>query len=364
MSVETTAWAKQQTCGCPCSKAVLLELANWSRADGICEFRRVGDIALVIEVSERTVQRALRHLETPRGEGGLGLIRRIARSRRDGGQQANCFELVGYLYPGDILSPPLPDSECGCDIQTPPGDTVSPPGCQTDGGGGDRDVTPYRELESNLIDSPQSPPRRKTQRSPIAADWSVPEIAALPQTARDLAVQWPRGAYQAEAEAFHQHWLGRGERRANWDALWFARIPLLHPSVMRAGQAGIAFAFKSPPPSDTPPINLSPVRARAAETPLSERMRTTLQAAVPESAWANYLSHAAYRFEGQVLRVTVRSDFMRNWFETNFAAAILAAAQRIAPATTRLRIEAEAHWPCPSGEAAKATPPASPHVHM
>lgn len=363
MSVETTAWAKQQICGCPCSKAALLELANWARADGISEFRRVGDIAGVVEVSERTVQRALRHLEAPRGEGGLGLIRRIARNRRDCGQQVNCFELVGYLYPGDILSPPLVESESGGGIQTPPGDTVSPGGCQVDGGGGDGHVTPYRELESNLIDSPHSPPPGKTSRTPIATDWSVPKIPALPQTARDLASQWPPGAYEAEAEAFHQHWLGRGERRANWDALWFARVPLLHPSVMRAGQAGIAFASKEPT-ADGAPINLPPVRARAGETPLSQRMRTTLQAAVPEGAWASYLSHAAYRFDGQVLRVTVRSDFMRSWFEANFVTAILTAAQRIAPATSRLQIEAEAYWPCASEKPARAARQAKPSVHI
>lgn len=186
----------------------------------------------------------------------------------------------------------------------------------------------------------------------------------MPQTARDLACQWPQGTYQAEADAFHQHWLGRGERRANWEALWFARVPLLHPSVMRARQAGITFASKEPGIGDGAQIKLVPVRARAAETAQSERMRTTLQAAVPEGAWANYLNHAAYRFEGQVLRVTVRSDFMRSWIEANFTAVILAAAQRIVPATARLLIEAEAHWPCASPEPARATLQTISHVHM
>ena len=76
MSIETIAWAKRQICGCPFAKAVLIELANWSRADGICEFRKVSDIANVTEVSERTVQRALKRLEdspiAPLHGGGCG----------------------------------------------------------------------------------------------------------------------------------------------------------------------------------------------------------------------------------------------------------------------------------------------------
>ncbi|MED5543917.1 MAG: helix-turn-helix domain-containing protein [Pseudomonadota bacterium] len=133
MSKETLAWAKQQRCGSATAKAVLLELANWARANGICEYRRVKDIARVIEVSERSVQRALHKLEAGPDEGGLALIRRMRRRGKDGGQLANCFELVGYV-PGDTMS-------------LPP-DTRSLGRRHGGGGPGDRDVTPYLNQES------------------------------------------------------------------------------------------------------------------------------------------------------------------------------------------------------------------------
>ena len=347
MSVETMGWAKLQVCGCPYAKAVLIELANWARADGICEFRRVNDIATVVEISERSVQRALRLLETPKADGGRGLIRRVARSRRDGGQQANCFELVGYIYPGDQQSPPSRNAESNRGRPSPPGDRPSPPGCPMDGGGGDHLVTPYRELESNLIDSPQSPPRSDVPRKPIADDWLAPTIDQLPSTAWELAEQWPHGAYEAEAEAFHQHWLGRGDRRANWDALWSARIPLLHSSVMRAGKAGVLFCANLPTAGQESRAlqDHSPVKALSLETGRSLQLRQTLQAAVSEGDWTNYLSLAAYQFCGPRLRVIVRSDFMRNWVEANFGKVILTAAQRLDPAVSCVCVEAEASWP-------------------
>ena len=169
----------------------------------------------------------------------------------------------------------------------------------------------------------------------------------LPPTAWELAEQWPHGAYEAEAEAFHQHWLGRGDRRANWDALWSARIPLLHPSVMRAGKAGVQFCANLPSAGQECRAlqDLTPVKALSLETDRSAQLRKALQAAVSEGHWTNYLALAAYQFDGARLKVSVRSDFMRNWVETNFGKAILAAAQSLDPAVRWVCVEAEASWP-------------------
>jgi len=73
MSSETIAWAKEQTCGNPVTKAVLLEIANWARPNGVCEYLSVRRIAEVVEVSVRTVQRHIALLEsTDVTRGGLG----------------------------------------------------------------------------------------------------------------------------------------------------------------------------------------------------------------------------------------------------------------------------------------------------
>lgn len=162
-----------------------------------------------------------------------------------------------------------------------------------------------------------------------------------------LAEQWPPGAYDAQAEAFSQHWLGRGDRRVNWNALWSARIPLLHPSVMRAGKAGVRFCANMPAVGEERralQVN-SPVKALSLETGRSAQLRMALQAAVSEPNWSNYLALAAYRLDGTQVQVTVRSDFMRNWVETNFNKIILTVAQRLDPRVASVVVEAETSWP-------------------
>jgi hypothetical protein len=121
MSSETIAWAKEQACGNPVTKAVLMEIANWARPNGVCEYLSVKRIAEVVEVSVRTVQRHIALLESPDlTRGGLGLIRRIERHREDGGRAANCFELVGYQPPLSLGARPRENP-------TPPHDRLSPP---------------------------------------------------------------------------------------------------------------------------------------------------------------------------------------------------------------------------------------------
>lgn len=360
MSIETIGWAKRQTCGCPFAKAVLGELANWSRADGICEFRKVSDIAQVIEVSERTVQRALKRLEDRREDGGLGLIRRVTRVRKDGGQSANCFQLVGYIYPGDC---------------------PSPPGCPVDGGGGDYPVTPYMDLESNLIKTPHSPPSRRKARAAIPPDWQAPALAELPATAQTLASQWPQGAYAAEAEAFHQHWLGTGQRGADWSALWAARVQERHAAVMRAVQAGVRFPMsagaasvrvKAPAAPNPPP---PPVAAQAREDDRSARLRTMLREKVAESIWDRYLAPAALLFDAPGLKVYVPTAAGRDWLETNFTDKLLATAKAIEPGLQWVWFETETRRPERVGAARPdinhgaplpsiVEPPAGPLAHL
>lgn len=337
MSIETIAWAKRQICGCPFAKAVLIELANWSRADGICEFRKVSDIANVTEVSERTVQRALKRLEDSREDGGLGLIRRVTRVRKDGGQQANCFELVGYIYPGDC--------------QSPPGVQQSPRGCPVDGGGGDYPVTPNKDLELKLIKSPHSPPSRRRVRAAIPDDWQAPAVTDLPAAAQALASQWPDGAYEAEAEAFHQHWLGTGLRGADWCALWAARVQERHAAVMRTVKAGVPLppssgatreGMKAPSVPTSPP---SPVKAQADEDGRSERLREILREKVPEQIWVRYFAPSAFLFDLPGLKVHTPNAATHAWLETNFTQKLLAAACAIEPGMQWVWIETEARQP-------------------
>jgi hypothetical protein len=330
MSVETIAWAKEQKCGCPYAKAVLLELANWARPSGICEFRRVRDIASVIEVSERTVQRALKLLETRSEDHGLGLIRRIAQHRDDGGQQANRFELVGYIRRGDY--------------QSPPADKLSQGGRLPVRGRSDRPVTPNMNQESNQTDSPQSPRFEKQLRKPIPPDWEVPSVQQLPTSARSLADRWPPAAYEGEAEAFHQYWQGTGQRRADWNALWAARVQSQHERVIRLAKAGPIGLVQKPEAGNSsrkiaPPPNAI---AQIQEDNRSACLRQKLRERVGEQRWADLFASAAYIFDLPGLKVFVSTAAAQQVIETQFSGLLRSAAQTIDPDITWVLIQAEA----------------------
>ncbi len=108
MSIEAMDWAKQQKCGSPSVKAVLMEIANWTNPEGRAEFRVVRDIAKVVEMSERNVQRIISKLETAREDGGLGLLKRVPIYGESGVQRANGFVLVGFAGRVTSCHPPCP----------------------------------------------------------------------------------------------------------------------------------------------------------------------------------------------------------------------------------------------------------------
>jgi hypothetical protein len=333
VSIETIAWAKLQRCGCPYAKAILLELANWARPDGVCQFRRVRDIAFVVELSERTIQRVLFRLEddTPANEeikkkAGLNLIRRIESFRADGGQQANSFVLVGYTRRGDR--------------QSPTSDKLSPRRCQSDGGEGDSIVTPNKEIESEKKDSPQAPSRNKQS---IALNWVAPAIGKLPDSAQALASQWPSGAYESEAEAFHQHWIGTGQRRADWMALWASRVLAQHTSIIRAAKSGIRFPAKEAQPNFQKRILLppKPVRSKSCEDERSARLRQLLRPKVNEQSWISLFDPSAFLFDLPGLKVFVGSTLAQEQLETKYLRMVHTAAQSIDPEVAWVRFDTE-----------------------
>lgn len=333
MSIETIAWAKLQRCGCAHAKAVLLELANWARPDGVCQFRRVRDIAFVVELSERTIQRVLFRLEddTPadkdtKKKAGLNLIRRVESFRADGGQQANSFVLVGYTRPGDR--------------QSPSNDKPSRGLCQSDRGEGDSAVTPKIEIESEKKDSPKPPSRNKQS---IASDWIVPSFANLPTQAKAAASQWPSGAYESVAEAFHQHWIGTGQRREDWNALWASRVQAQHIRIMQAAKSGVQFPATAFQTDDRKRIlrPLQPVHSKSLEDDRSARLRQLLREKVNEQSWERLFDPAAFLFDLPGLKVFVGNTLVQEELETRYGRLVHAAAQSIDPEVTWVRFDTE-----------------------
>jgi hypothetical protein len=333
MSIETVAWAKLQRCGCPYAKAVLLELANWARPDGICQFRRVRDIAFVVELSERTVQRVLVRLEdnTPADRAankkeGLNFIRRVESFRADGGQQANGFVLVGYIRGGDYQASPRGETPHG--------------GRPSDRGGDDSAVTPKIDIESEKKDSPKPPP---TCKQVIASDWIVPAISNLPAKAKAAASEWPSGAYESEAEAFHQHWIGTGQRRADWMALWASRVLAQHTSIIRAAKSGIRFPATASQAEvrRLVLVPLQPVHSKSFEDERSERLRQLLRQKVNEQSWDRLFEPAAFLFDLPGVKVVVGNTLAQEELESRYLRMVQATAQFIDPEVTWVSFDTE-----------------------
>jgi hypothetical protein len=359
VSAETSAWAKEQRCGDRTVKAVLREIANWARPDGVVEFLSVRRIADVVEVDPRTVKRCIAKLEEPTLEhpDRLGLIRRTFRFRDDGGQGANGFVLVGYqspmtleggkdrLPPSDKMSPPhdmgvTPPSdkmsrEGGTPASplkrdkilplSPPDGGDTPPGKKMDGEGGSK-----RSNHAAGDGEPKAQPagKRTAGRSVghrLPEDWALPPQTKLPPTARALVADWPSGAYEAVGEAFMLHW--RSETRAvgcksDWTAALGKWIISEHPKVMGAKARGISYTSAAPVlPSAAQAASAPVLKAKAREDWRSAKLHGLFKEALGERAYGHWLAGAAVLVtdEGEV-HVLLPSAFAVKYVSSELAA--------------------------------------------
>jgi hypothetical protein len=137
----------------------------------------------------------------------------------------------------------------------------------------------------------------------IPDDWKAADIGSLPDAIADLARQWPDGAYAAEAEAFHQHWRGKGRRNADWDALWVSRVQNRHESVMRAAGAGISFGRPVAAVADQASEPQAPSAAKEREDQVSADLHDELRAALGEALWRQWFEPCALLMEDDCLQV-------------------------------------------------------------
>lgn len=265
MSAEASAWAKEQQCGDRTVKAVLREIANWARPDGVVEFLHIARIAAVVEVSPRTVKRCIAKLEEPTIEhpDRLGLIRRVARFRDDGGQSASGFELIGFqppfdLPPGDKMSPP-PVTHV-----TPPGDKMSregvspmsplkrdknnitppppkggvpPQGCEAVAGD-DVDDDGLAGGRGSPGAAPDRPEQRGKRARPLPDDFEP----VLTPAAQRIVDGWPPGRFDAELRAFCDHAADKGRVSKDWQAAFRTWITKTDQWMKRDGELGTARA--------------------------------------------------------------------------------------------------------------------------
>lgn len=362
MSQETSSWAKEQRCGDPVTKAVLMEIANWAKPTGVCEFLSVKRIAEVVEVSTRTVQRHLDRLESmDLVEGGLGMLRRIERHRDDGGRGANCFELIGYEPPLSLGARPLRQSV------TPPRHIVTSPR-QNDGEPHDTGVTRLGDkIESPSPSNEGEPPIDenddgkgesgqggdaepavpavvevgvKAHRLPDS--WEAPSVVDLPPKARELVRQWPPGAYEAVCEMFRLHWHSEERsmgRKRNWLAALGKWIISDHAKVMRDAKFGVSFAALAPAPAAGTVPQAEPVPERAMEGGTADKLRAALRKAVGGKLYDCWFAPAALLIRGESLHVVTPNAFSGSYIDGNFSMQLLAAANATGAAVRVIKTE-------------------------
>jgi hypothetical protein len=325
-----------------------MEIANWAKPTGICEFLSVKRIAEVVEVAPRTIQRHMTRLETPCDEGGLGMIRRLARHRDDGGQGANSFELVGYDMPSSpprqsvtpprqIVTPPRQiDGEPGDTAVTRLGDKIIPPTPASAG------VPPHgenqEEGEQEAVPEPPQPADPPAPAEPkgtrLPADWTPPPIDELQPMARDLVREWPRGAYEAVSATFALHWQGEpGSRgiKKNWQSTHAKWLINDHARVMRAAKAGVSFAALAPdaPAAAATMLGAPPVPEQMIEGSTADGLRAQLKAILGDRLYTHWFSGVALLMLAQgELRVVAQSPFQQGYIAANFESELLRAAQR------------------------------------
>lgn len=248
MSWEAENWARAQRTGDPVTKAVLVGIANWMNPKGDeCQvsLRRLAD---EVEISLSTARRHMRRLED------MGLIKKNSAYREDGGQGWNSFVFPTYRPPKVSHVEPVGRRDKPPVILTPPhvkmtggeGVKLEPSPLSNCNGEGVTADTP--ETCKGLDKSPPTPPPggdddgKRNRGARIAEDWAPPPIANLPPSAKAKALQWPTGAYEAEAEAFRDYWLGEGRagaRKLDWNRTWCNRINECTARVLRDAKAGV-----------------------------------------------------------------------------------------------------------------------------
>ena len=332
MSWEAESWARQQRTGDPVTKAVLVGIANWMNPKGDeCQvsMRRLAD---EVEISVRTAQRHIQRLEA------MGLVEKYEAQRADGGQGWNNFRFPSYKPPrvshveptGKKQRPPVnltpPHDNLtggeGDNLTPSPGDKLSAPPLSDCHGEGDTAVTPERG--KGLDNTPPTPPAggdddgpKRNRGSRIPEDWSPPPVADLPPAAKAKARQWPPGAYEAEAEAFHSFWLSEsrsGARKSDWNRAWYNRINEITGRVLRDAKAGVRHV--APPLAAAPPPRALDT---SRECSAAQKIRTTIRNRLGEQVYEQWFAPARLDVDGGLLTCVGASPFMTNYHRDNFA---------------------------------------------
>lgn len=253
MSIEALDWAfKNASCPSSSAKLVLLVYANFANERGWA-YPSTQTVARLSSLNPKTARAAIDALER-------------AHLLIDTGKRTGLTGQV-KVYQLGLESLPKPDAlrqEAANDAAQPAGvgrtAHVSERGPKTDAlsvdrkapvftgkGSQNRDAEPLTGTTTPEDASASSAPKGagRDRGCRISEAWKPPRIHDLPPQARAVAEQWPAGAYEAEAEAHLNFWLGEGRagaRKRDWDRAWCNRIVQLGAKPLRDAKAGLKYS--------------------------------------------------------------------------------------------------------------------------
>jgi hypothetical protein len=140
----------------------------------------------------------------------------------------------------------------------------------------------------------------------------------VPKTAQAKVRQWPDGAYEAEAEAFRDYWLGEGRagsRKLDWNRAWCNRINEVTARVLRDAKAGVKFDYAA---SADRPAKVTPALDNSGECAAARAIRERLSRSITPGSFNAWITPTRFDIAGQTLTVTAPSDMMSGYIQGNF----------------------------------------------
>lgn len=342
MSWEAQAWAAKQRAGSASAKLVLMIYASFANERGWA-YPSNETVCGISELNTKTVREAIDRLEA------IGLL--IDTQRRTGRtKQVRVLQLGMESLPKPDTLRDDPDQN-GREDGSPPRRTAAAARLpKTDGlkptdsaakGSQNWETEPSMEpLPPDGANAPSAPQGAKRERgSRIPANWHAPTIADLPPQAKRVAEQWPRGAYEAEAEAFHGYWLSEGRagaKKLDWSRAWCNRVVALGAKPIRDGKAGLTFAGTSAGAERATPTSITYVD-RTDEDVRAGQVRQAIRETAGRRLFEQWIAPHRFDFDRNVMTVVAVSSFTMRWLRDNYADRLAAEASKASD--ERIRIE-------------------------
>lgn len=314
---------------------VLLALADAANDDGVTWLPIVGkadkrSLCRKTSLSERGVQNCLRRLEA---DGHLSRVEKPGRGttytihprtkctgangapvgtvdqevETPGAQPAHEMHPRTTCTGAQDAGAPAPGAPKPSYKHSPP---IEPDGSMPPQGGDEASTKPKRD--------------RGTR---IPEDWQPPAITELPDLARSKAQQWPQGAYETEAEAFRDYWLGEGRagaRKLDWNRAWYNRINEITARVLRDAKAGVVTERR---PAAAAPAKLSGRVDSSNECESAVAIREELRRQLGKTSYEMWVGPVRLERTDQLLTIWTPTEFMSSYQQTSLAPAFRKAAR-------------------------------------